>query len=78
MAKDPVLEESTESESDNEFIDFDNDADYAGYSGEPNRYYQDDLSDLIRDLNLEIWAAGVAPKGKKFASRRDKGDVLSG
>lgn len=32
VAKDP------ESEFDNEFIDFDNDADFAGYSGEPNRY----------------------------------------
>ena len=45
LAPDPVPEELTESDSDPESLDNDND-------NEPNRFNQDDLSDLIRDLNL--------------------------
>ena len=37
---------------DNESLDNDNDIDYHECSSEPNRFNQDDLSHLIRDLNL--------------------------
>ena len=52
LAPDPVPEELTEGDSDPESLDNDNDIDYHECSSEPNRFNQDDLSDLIRDLNL--------------------------
>ena len=52
LAPDPVPEELTESDSDPESLDNDNDIDYHECSSEPNRFNQDDLSDLIHDLNL--------------------------
>ena len=52
LAPDPVPEELTESDSNPESLDNDNDIDYHECSSEPNRFNQDDLSDLIRDLNL--------------------------
>ena len=52
LAPDPVPEELTESDSDPESLHNDNDIDYHECSSEPNRFNQDDLSDLIRDLNL--------------------------
>ena len=52
LAPDPVPEELTESDSDLESLDNDNDSDYHECSSEPHRFNQDDLSDLIRDLNL--------------------------
>ena len=47
-----VPEELTESDSDPENLDNDHNIDYHECSSEPNRFNQDDLSDLIRDLNL--------------------------
>ena len=52
LAPEPVPEELTESDSDPESLDNDNDIDYHECSSEPNRFNQDNLSDLIRDLNL--------------------------
>ena len=52
LAQDPVPQESTESDSDPGSLDDYNDIDYHECSLEPNRFNQDDLSDLIRDLNL--------------------------
>ena len=52
LRPDPVPEELIESDSDPESLDNDNDIDYHECSSEPNRFNQDDLSDLIRDLNL--------------------------
>ena len=52
LAPDPVREELTESDSDPESLDNDNDIDYHECSSEPNRFKQDDLSDVMRDLNL--------------------------
>ena len=45
----PVPEELTESDSNPESLDNDNDIDYHECSIEPNRFNQDDLSDIIRD-----------------------------
>ena len=53
LAQDPVPQVSTESDSDPGSLDNDNDIDYHESSIEPNRFNQDDLNDLIRDLNLE-------------------------
>ena len=52
LAPDPAPEELPESDSDPETLDIDNDIDYHECSSEPNRFNQDDLSDLIRDSNL--------------------------
>ena len=52
LAPDPAPEELTESDSNPESLDDGNDIDYHECSSEPNRFNQDDLSDLIRDLNL--------------------------
>ena len=52
LAPEPVPEELTESDSNPESLDNDNDIDYHECSSEPNRFNQDNLSDLIRDLNL--------------------------
>ena len=52
LAPDPIPAELTESDSNSESIDNDNNIDYHECSSEPNRFNQDDLSDLIRDLNL--------------------------
>ena len=52
LAPDPVPEELTESDSDSESLDNDNDIDYRECSSEPNCFKQDNLSDLIRNLNL--------------------------
>ena len=52
LAPESVPEELTESDSNPESRDNDNDIDYHECSIEPNRFNQDDLSDLIRDLNL--------------------------
>ena len=52
LAPEPVPEELTESDSNPLCLDNDNDIDYHECSSEPNRFNQDDLSDLIRDLNL--------------------------
>ena len=52
LAPDPVPEELTESDSNPESLDNDNDIDYHEFSSEPNRFNQDDLSDLILDFNL--------------------------
>ena len=52
LAPEPVPEELTESDSNSESLDNDNDIDYHECSSEPNRFNQDDLSHLIRDLNL--------------------------
>ena len=52
LAPEPVPEELTESDSDPESLDNDNDIDYHECSSDPNRFNQDDLSDLICDLNL--------------------------
>ena len=52
LAQDPVPQESTENDSDPGSLDDSNDIDYHECSLEPNRFNQDDLSDLIRDLNL--------------------------
>ena len=53
LAQDPVPQVSTENDSDPGSLDNDNDIDYHESSIEPNRFNQDDLSDLIRYLNLE-------------------------
>ena len=47
LPPDPVPEELTESDSNHESLDNDNDIDYHECSSEPNRFNQDDLSDLI-------------------------------
>ena len=52
LAPEPAPEELTESDSNPESLDNDNDIDYHECSSEPNRFNQDDLSDLIRNLNL--------------------------
>ena len=52
LAPEPLLEELTESDSNPGSLDNDNDIDYHECSSEPNRFSQDNLSDLIRDLNL--------------------------
>ena len=52
LAPDPVPEELTKCDSDPESLDNDNDIDHNECSSEPKRFNQDDLSDLIRDLNL--------------------------
>ena len=52
LAPEPVPEELTESDSKPESLDNDNDIDYHECSSDPNRFNQDDLRDLIRDLNL--------------------------
>ena len=52
LAPEPVPEELTESDLNPESLENDNDIDYHECSSEPNRFNQDDLSDLIRDLNL--------------------------
>ena len=52
LAPEPVPEELTESDSNPESLDNDNDIDYHECSSDPNRFNQDDLSDLICDLNL--------------------------
>ena len=49
LAPEPVPEELTESDSNPESLDNDNDIDYHECSIEPNRFNQDDLSDIIRD-----------------------------
>ena len=49
LAPEPVPEELTESDSNPESLDNDNDIDYHECSVEPNRFNQDDLSDIIRD-----------------------------
>ena len=51
FAPEPVPEDF-ESDSNPESLDNDNDINYHEYSSKPNRFNQDDLSDLIRDLNL--------------------------
>ena len=50
MAKEPVVEEQPDTES--EYEDFDDSEDFVGHSREPKCFSQDDLSDLVRDLNL--------------------------
>ena len=52
VAPEPVPDELTESDLIPESLDNENDIDYHECSSEPNRFNQDDLSDLIRDLNL--------------------------
>ena len=52
LAQDPVPQESIESDSDPGSLDDDNHIDYHECSIEPNRFNQDDLSNLNRDLNL--------------------------
>ena len=52
LAPQPVPEELTESNSNPERLDNDNHIDYHECLSEPNRFNQDHLSDLIRDLNL--------------------------
>ena len=52
LAQDPVLQESPESDSGPVSLDDDNDIDYHECSIEPSHFNQDDMSDLIRDLNL--------------------------
>ena len=52
VAPEPVPEELTECDSNPENLENDNDIDYYECSIEPNRVNQDDLSDLIRDLDL--------------------------
>ena len=52
MAKDPVIEEQPDAEPEYEDVDFDTSEDFVGHSREPKRFDQDDLSDLVRDLNL--------------------------
>ena len=52
LATDPVPEGLTESDSHHGSLDNDNDIDYHECSSEPNRFNQDDLNDVIRDLNL--------------------------
>ena len=52
LAPEPVPEELTESQSNPESLDNDNDIDYHECSSEPNRFSQDDMSDLIHNLNL--------------------------
>ena len=50
MAKEPVVEEQPDTES--EYEDFDDSEDFVGHSREPKCFNQDDISDLVRDLNL--------------------------
>ena len=52
LAPEPVPEELTENDVNPESLDNDNDIDYHECSSDPNRFNQDDLSDLICDLNL--------------------------
>ena len=52
LAQDLAPEKLTETDSDPECLDNDDDFDYDECSSEPNRFNKDDLSDLIRDLNL--------------------------
>ena len=52
LAPEPVQKELTESDSNPLRLENDNDIDYHECSSEPNRFNQDDLSDLIHDLNL--------------------------
>ena len=52
LAQDPVPQEPTEGDSDPGSLDNDNDIDYQECSIEPNRFNQDNLSNLICDLNL--------------------------
>ena len=52
LAKDSTLQELTESDTDAENQNGDDDIDYHGCLIEPQRFNQDYLSDLIRDLNL--------------------------
>ena len=49
LAPEPAPEELTESDSNPESLDNDNDINYHECSIEPNRFNQDDLSDIIRD-----------------------------
>ena len=52
LAPELVPEELTERDSNPESLDNDNDTDHHECSSDPNRFNQDYLSDLIRDLNL--------------------------
>ena len=52
LAQDPVPQESIESDSDPGSLDDENHIDYHECSIEPNRFNQDDLSNLNSDLNL--------------------------
>ena len=65
LAPEPVPEELTESESNPESLDNDNDIDYHDCSSEPNRFNQDDLSDLIHNLNLSKESAELLALGLK-------------
>ena len=69
LAPEPAPEELTESDSNPESLDNDNDINYHECSIEPNRFNQDDLSDLVRDLNLPKESAELLAsrlKGRNF------------
>ena len=55
----------TESNSNPESLDNDNDIGYHECSSEPKHFNQDDLSDLIRDLNLPKESAELLALGLK-------------
>ena len=70
LAQDPVPQESTGSDSDPGSLDDNNDINYHECSIEPNRVNQDNLSDLIRNLNLSKESAEL------LASRRKERNSL--
>ena len=52
LAKEPAAAAQPDSEPEYEDCGFDDSEDYEGHSSKPKYFNQDDLSDLIRDLNL--------------------------